>query len=326
VRWWYEEERGHPLHPFDDPVSLGRVADDLYSGRHARVVAAVLDRWRDLAAALARGGGGEATVVMDGMLFGHLTWSLFPADVPQAEIEAYVLEAARHLRAMLPVLLLYLRQPDVGAALRRVCRRRGGATEAAWIRRATENPYARRRGLAGLAGMVAFWSAFGALADDLFGRVELPRLALETGPGAWPGATARALRALGLPPARDPAPPPEQLARYAGGYVRASAAGDRPARCRVALRRGALTLDGVPHVWPRTRLVAEGPAFLPAAFALESLPFRVQFVENGDAPGGEVSLQMRLSGPELIWGRVDATYTREPGGRGDPRPAVLRLR
>jgi hypothetical protein len=115
VRWWYEEERGHPLHPFDDSGSLARVADDLSSGRHARVVAAVLDRWRDLAAALARGDGGGATAVMDGMLFGHLTWSLFPADAPPAEIEAYVLEAARHLRAVRPA-LPYLRQPDVGAA------------------------------------------------------------------------------------------------------------------------------------------------------------------------------------------------------------------
>jgi hypothetical protein len=67
-------------------------------------------------------------------------------------------------------------------------------------------------------------------------------------------------------------------------------------------------------VWPRTRLVADGPVVPPAAFVLESLPFRVQFVEAGGASGEEASLQMRLSGPELIWGRVDATYLREPGG------------
>jgi thymidylate kinase len=308
VRWWYEEERGHPLHAFDDRESLGRVVDDLFSGHHARFVAAVLDRWRGLASTLA---GGDGTVVMDGMLLGHLTWSLFPADVPPAEIEGYVRTAAGHLRGLRPA-LLYLRQPDVGAAVRRTCRRRGGATEAAWTRRATQNPYARRRGLEGFAGMVAFWSAYGALADALFEEVDLPKLAVEVGPGAWAGASAGALRFLGLPPARDPAPPPEQLARYTGAYIRTD--GDRPARCEVALRRGALSLDGAPGVWPRTRLIADGPSVPPAAFALESLPFRAEFDAIAAAPGGETGLRMRLSGPELLRGRVDATYLRAPKG------------
>jgi hypothetical protein len=182
------------------------------------------------------------------------------------------------------------------------------------VRRATQNPYARRRGLEGFAGTVAFWSAFGALADDLFGRVDPPKLALGAGPGAWTASTARALRFLGLPPVRDPAPPPEQLARFAGGYIRVGAGGDRPARCEVALRRGGLVLDGVPGVWPRTRLIAEGPAAPPAAFALESLPFRAEFDAVAGAPGEEEGLRMRLSGPELVRGRVDATYLRVPKG------------
>jgi thymidylate kinase len=317
VRWWYEEERGHPLHPFDDPASLRRVADDLFSGRHSAVVAAVLDRWQGLAKAVARDEDG-VTVVMDGMLFGHLTWSLFPADVPPAEIAAYVREAARRLETANP-LLLYLRQPDVGAALRRTCRRRGGDTETTWIRRATQNPYARRLGLQGFDGLVAFWSAFGALTDDLFARLDLPRLSLEAGARTWAGATTQALRTLGLPLTRDPQPPPEQLARYAGEYVRPGAGGDRPERCLVSLRRGTLSLDGAPHVWPRTRLLPDGPARRPPAdFVLESLPFRVHFSEAGNNSGAAARLRMRLSGPELIWGRVDATYLRDPGRLGRP--------
>ena len=207
--------------------------------------------------------------------------------------------------------MLYLRQQDTGAALRRTCRRRGGDTEAAWIRRATDNPYARRRGLAGFDGMVAYWSDFGALADGLFGRLDLPRLAIGAGPGAWAAAGPRALRFLGLDPGLDPAPPPAppaHLARLAGEYRAVD--GDRPTRCRVSLRRGTLSLDGVPHVWPRTRLLADEPPPAPAAFTVESLPFRVRFDEVGDPASGERWRRLRLSGPELLWGRVDATYRR----------------
>jgi hypothetical protein len=52
----------------------------------------------------------------------------------------------------------------------------------------------------------------------------------------------------------------------------------------------------------------------PATFALESLPIRAELDEVAGAPGGEARLRMRLSGPELIRGRVDATSLRVPEG------------
>ena len=243
VRWWYEEQRGHPLHPFRGPAGLRRVVDDLFSGRHARVVAAVLARWEALAAAITADASG-ATVVLDGMLFGHLTWSLFPADVPREEIAAYVLAAGQRLEGV-PLLLLRLRQPDAGAAVARVWRRRGAAAGAA-IRRATDNPYARRRGLTGRAGAAAYWTAFDALVDDLFARLDLPRLALQTGPPTWSGATTRALRALGLPARRPPAPPAPALARLAGAYARLAPPRTPPAGAGSASTGGRSTWTASP--------------------------------------------------------------------------------
>jgi hypothetical protein len=143
-------------------------------------------------------------------------------------------------------------------------------------------------------------------------------------PGAWRRAERRALRFLDLPPMPDPALPPATLARYAGTYVRAGVRRGEapPSRCKVRLRHGALFIDGVPHVWPNTRLLATDDAQGNASersFALESLPFAVAFDPAGESP----DLRLRISGPELLWGAVDATYLRQPE---PPEPPELPAR
>lgn len=44
--------------------------------------------------------------------------------------------------------------------------------------------------------------------------------------------------------------------------------------CQVRVEGKPLILDGLPYVWPRTRLIPDGTA----TFAIESLPFMVEFV------------------------------------------------
>src|SRR5690349_5046750 len=89
VRWWYEEEIGHPVYLFRDLPGLTQVREDLHSGRYRTVIAAALRQWRRFAAQV---GAGEEIVVVDGCFFGYLAWSLFPLDVSPAEIMAYIAE------------------------------------------------------------------------------------------------------------------------------------------------------------------------------------------------------------------------------------------
>ena len=81
ARWWYEEQLGHPVYAFTDPVSLRGLLDDLAAGRYRRVVADALRRWRAFAADLA---ASEGVVLVDSALLGYLTWTLFPAGIPQS--------------------------------------------------------------------------------------------------------------------------------------------------------------------------------------------------------------------------------------------------
>src|SRR5438093_740306 len=87
ITWWYEEQRGHPVYIFDDRASLQNVLADLNAHHFDQLVTAALAKWRQLAADLVQS---ERVVVLDGCLFGYLTWSLFAYDAPSDLIADYV--------------------------------------------------------------------------------------------------------------------------------------------------------------------------------------------------------------------------------------------
>ncbi len=299
-RWWYEEERGHPLAVFDDRASLRRVVEALSSGQHRPVVAAVLDRWRQLAARLR---AADEIVLLDGCLFGHLTWSLFPAGVPEAEIHAYLAEVERIIAGCAPCLIA-LDQEDVAAALRRICARRGGDTAERFIRNATASAYGRRRGLAGFDGLVAFWRDYRALTDAAFARIGFPKLAIEVGGGDWANVQRRVADFLGLPPAAEATAPDASLEQFTGRYRDRD--GDKPP-CTISLDGGSLVLDGVAGLWPRSRLIPTGPGL----FEIESFPLAVAFA--ADAAGATAT--MTIAGRGLLFEDARGRFVRERDDR-----------
>jgi thymidylate kinase len=121
-RWWYEEEAGHPLSVFPDAAGMHAMVEEIFAGRHASSVEGALQKWRALAQSLAVS---RTVGILDGALFGHMTWTLFPADVPESEITEYVANVERLIRPLDPS-LIYLRPTDMGAAMDRIAARRGG--------------------------------------------------------------------------------------------------------------------------------------------------------------------------------------------------------
>jgi thymidylate kinase len=163
-RWWYEGERGHPLYVFEDAASLNQTVDDIFSQkpeRVQRIVGGTLTKWRELAAALEQSG---EVALLDGMLYGHLTWTLFPAGVPNDVTMAYVAEAERAIHPLSPC-VIYFRPDDVAGAMRRIAARRGREWAERAVRQHTLSPYGRRRGLQGFDGLVAFWEDYRDLAE-----------------------------------------------------------------------------------------------------------------------------------------------------------------
>lgn len=296
TRWWYEEEAGHPLYLFHDAASLHRILEDLAAGNHQRVIDAVLERWQALSREIQ---ASETVVILDSCLFGYLTWTLFPFDVPVEAITAYLAQVEQIVRATNPR-LIYLYQDDVGAALRRICRRRGGDTERQFIRKATESVYGKRHGLRGFDGMVAFWRRYRAITDGAFARIRFPKLAIENAAGDWLAYQRAALQFLDLPTAHVSEAVTHDLGRFVGDYR--SHGGDAEVACRVRMANDALLIDDLPFVWPGNRLIPISVN----RFAVESFPLTVQFEEDrtGAIEG------MVLTGAALLSGTIDYRFVR----------------
>jgi thymidylate kinase len=297
-RWWYEEEKAHPLYVFQDRASLQRVLDDLAAGKSHQVIATALDKWRDLATKIA---SSEEIVVLDSCLLGYLTWTLFAFDVPTAEIRAYLGQVVQVLQSLNPR-LIYLYQADLGQALRIICERRGAQTRERLIRAATQSAYGRRAGLHGFEGMVAYWAAYRQLADAAYQATGFVTLAIETGAGDWPSYQRQAQAFLELPPLPGEMTISPDLGRLAGTYIQRDTTGAVRCTVTVQLEGDRLVIDGLPQVWPRTGLVAISSN----AFAIDSFPWTVVFATDRS---GAVE-RMIVSGPELLSGAAPGPLTK----------------
>lgn len=293
-RWWYEEEKGHPLYVFHDLASLQQTIDDLSAGRHQAVIEAALEKWRAFAQNLQTS---EHIVILDGCLFSYLTWSLFPLDIPDGEIQRYLWEVEHILQPLHPC-LIYLYQQDLAHALERICERRGSETRERLITWATESAHGKRRGLQGFDGMVRYWQDYRVLIDDAFARFNGAKLGIENSAGAWETYEQNVLDFLDLPGEENVVEDhPLSHAQYIGTYC------SEEENCHVLLEDDQLLIDGVSLVWQRTRLIPHARN----VFAIQSLPFQVVFEENshGDISG------MRITGPELLQGKVDRLFKQQ---------------
>lgn len=306
ARWWYEEDAAHPVYVFHDSASLRHVLAALSSGQHPHVVTRALAQWQHFVDAVQ---AEEEVVLLDGCLFGYLTWSLFPLAVPDREIRAYLAAVERIITPLAPC-LLYLYQDDLAASFRRVFASRGPTIERVYIRNVEESPYGTLHGLRGFAGLVRYWAAYRALTDAAFAALPWDKIALETTEGAWHTYEQRVLDLLDLPPSdQTDRELPTDPRRFVGTY---RSIGDAsPVTCTVQLEDTGLLLNGLPEVWPRTRLVPISPD----VFDVASLPIEISFAD--DAAGGRTDT-MTVRAPEFLGGRIPTVFKRERSTSGDP--------
>lgn len=290
ARWWYEEEVGHPVYLFQDHAGLVRVIEDLEVGRFRRLIDDALAQWRNFAARVAA----DEVVILDGTLFGYLTWSLFPYLAPEEEIRDYVAAVAAILSDLNPS-LIYLRQDDLAAAWRWLAERRGDTWLHNAIARNARTPYGEHHGLTGFSGLIAFWQSFQDLADAAFARLPCATLRLSAAVTDRDHYLPAALDFLGLAHLPEPRSAPEQFAQLAGRYRARDAAG---AELTIATSDAGLRIDGLSQFWPQNRLVP-----LPdGTFAVDSFPHTVAF-----GPGGTLTIR----GPLLLSGAIAEEWDKQ---------------
>jgi hypothetical protein len=125
----------------------------------------------------------ERISIVDGQLFhGGLT-ALLLLEADADLLAAYWREVVAVIKPLNP-LLIYFHQDDVDSAIRAVSARRGEKWVNYQVNWKLQSPYARRRGLAGLDGLITLYRQYRALTDQLFAN-SIFRMRIENSRQEW---------------------------------------------------------------------------------------------------------------------------------------------
>lgn len=197
------EDAGRPalaVHERTDPHPV-RATDELQhwfepwrESTAEQLAARAISRWRSYAQKVRLG---PAVPVLDGQLFhGDLT-NLFLMEASFDEIAAYCQSLAQLIGPLEP-LVVYLRQENVERAVRTVCAERGEAWVKYQVDWKLKGPYAVRRNLVGLEGLIALYQDYRLMTDALFDQLTLDKVVIENSERDWTRYNQQVLERLGL--------------------------------------------------------------------------------------------------------------------------------
>src|SRR5690625_255459 len=264
-KWWYEEEKGHPVYIYKDQEDAQYVIKDLSDGKYNTVINKALEQWRNFGSYLE---GADKTVLIDSCFFGYLTWSLFPFDVPEEVINEYTFAVEEIIKPFNPC-LIYFYQDDVNQAMKKICDRREGNMENHLIQSATESPYGKNRSLTGFDGMVKYWEDYRSITDDIFNKLEISKLAIENSEGKYDNYFSQILDHLDLGNRPAKSVSNQELEEFVGTYH----SKDSLSVCYIEKYKDHLIIDGIPYVWKKTKLLPVSSS----VFDIESMPLTVTF-------------------------------------------------
>ena len=261
----------------------------------AEFIAASIAKWKDFAAAIRVS---DTVQIVESSLFLLGLGMLLQADATPNEL----IEYGRQVHAIVQDLdpfLIYFRQRDVAAHVRKTCDIRGKEFEAELTAHMERTPYFRRRGLSGFEGIVRLWSATQLITDALVPEYSIRNLTLETSGGDWEAYRRQALNALALPESQQTASLSD-LARLTGSYWYDD--GAMPQQCDVVLEDGGLMVRiSEPQL---LGLIFAGPSreLMPIDthhFYIGVTPVAITFVED---PTGAIQ-ELRADSTRLGGGR-----------------------
>jgi hypothetical protein len=128
--------------------------------------------------------GSDPVSIVDGQLFhGNLT-SLLLLEGGTDLIGAYCRDIVAVIKPLRP-LLIYFYQDDVDSAVRAISEERGEKWVSYQVDWKLGSPYASRRGLVGIDGLITLYRDYRALTDQLFAALDIPKISIETSGHEW---------------------------------------------------------------------------------------------------------------------------------------------
>jgi thymidylate kinase len=285
-KWWYEEEKGHPVYLFNSDELMQETVNDLTNGNYRNVINKALIQWRTFSDSLQ---SMNKVILVDSTFFGYLTWTLFPMDVPIREIEKYLAEVECIISPCRPT-LIYFYQSDIYTSLKKICTRRGGNTEVQFIHNATESKYGKNKNLTGFDGMVSFWEDYRAFTDHFFTKTRIRKLSIENSEGTWNEYLREIMNFLEISFVERMNIPSEDTDSFVGIYI------DGGITCEICRSDDELYINGIQQIWPNSRLLPRGGN----KFEVESLPINLTFISN----------KLFITGPRLFDGDVERVLVK----------------
>jgi hypothetical protein len=126
----------------------------------------------------------ETISIVDGQLFhGNLT-SLFLLEANIDLIRDYTRDISAAITPLNP-LLIYFHQIDIDQAIRSIGAERGSEWVRYQVEWKLESPYAKRKGLKGLDGLITLYREYRALTDALYEELTFPKISVENTQKEW---------------------------------------------------------------------------------------------------------------------------------------------
>jgi hypothetical protein len=235
ARWIFEADVPHPLHWWNHWDGTSYRAPAFDQSTPLAFITASIAKWNDFAAMIRTS---DTIYVVESALFLLGLGMLLQADAQPAEL----IEYGRQVHAIIQDLdpcLIYFRQTDVAAHVRKICDIRGKDFEAELTANMERTPYFRRRGLRGFAGLVRLWSEAQQITDTLVSEYTIRTLVLEASRGDWEDYRQQTRNLLSLPEDRHVVGASD-LAPLTGRYWYRE--GDIAQTCQVILEDGRLTV------------------------------------------------------------------------------------
>ena len=186
-------ERADP-HPVRATDELQHWFEPWRESTAEQLASRALSRWRSFSEQVRLS---PTVPVLDGQLFhGDLT-NLFLMEASFDEIAAYCERLAQLIGPLHP-LVVYLRQESVERAVHVVCAERGEAWVKYQVDWKLKGPYAMRRKLVGLDGLIALYQDYRRMTDALFDRLTLDKMVIENSARDWGRYNQQVLERLDL--------------------------------------------------------------------------------------------------------------------------------
>lgn len=177
VKWFYEEEKGHPL----DPLKIKKKKKESESEFCRRYMKKFIEAWKIFVKKVEKD---DKVYIIESFFFQDNLLDPISNDFDKLETKTYSFEICDTMKSLNPT-LIHFYQEDVGKAMRRNWNRRGEQWKNWLIKREAKTAYCKNRKLRGSKAPIGLWSELTNISKELFKELDFKKIQIENSKQEW---------------------------------------------------------------------------------------------------------------------------------------------